>query len=222
MRPKRIFIVRHGQSQGNHDQKTHETVPDYKIELTETGVQQAKDVGNILRGQIGTDKVAFYVSPYARTRQTLHEIKKSFNLTQIDRIREDPRLREQEWGHLRAAEVTHAIDTERQSYGTFFFRIPDGESGADVYDRASGFLDTFYRDVSKDYFPQNVVIVTHGFTLRVLLMRWLHWTVEQFHELSNPANCSIFELRPDDSPEGRDRYKLITKFPIKSETPSAR
>ena len=219
MRPERIFIVRHGQSQGNVDQKTHETVPDYKIELTAKGIKQAKSAGTKLAKMIGDERIACYVSPYKRTRQTLSGITTAFKSSQIERIREDPRLREQEWGHLRAAEKTDAIDVERQAYGTFFYRIPDGESGADVYDRAAGFLGTLYRDFQRPSYPKNVLIVTHGFTLRVLLMRWLHWTVEEFHELANPPNCSIFELVTDPDPLYTGPYSLVKPFPKKGEIP---
>ena len=31
-----------------------------------------------------------------------------------------------------------------EEYGKFYFRIPDGESGADVYDRQKAFLNTLY------------------------------------------------------------------------------
>lgn len=221
MKPKRIFFVRHGQSQGNVDQKTHETIPDYKIPLTDVGLHQARDAGLRLRAILNKDplytagfgRLAFYTSPYIRTRQTLTEFQKAFLPSQIERTREDPRLREQEWGHLRAAEATDAIDVERQAYGTFFYRIPDGESGADVYDRCSGFLDTIHRDFEHEMYPEDVVVITHGFTMRVMLKRWLHWTVEQFHELANPANCSIYCIERDDSEQGRRRYQLVGDFP---------
>ncbi len=257
MKPDRIFIVRHGQSQGNLDQRTHETVPDYKIPLTPEGATQAQAAGREIASRINGQSIACYVSPYLRTRQTLSALSTEFRQPgyidradkrrldldldcrryldvadkkddkiwipgQVERVREDPRLREQEWGHLRAAEVTDAIDAERQAYGTFFYRIPDGESGADVYDRATGFLATIYRDFEQTWYPKNVLIVTHGFTLRVLLMRWLHWTVEEFHELANPPNCSIFELVRDDTFEGRGRYQISKPFPKKGEIPHAK
>ena len=50
-----------------------------------------------------------------------------------------PRLREQEWGHLRTLEDCIEIEKLRDDYGTFYFRIPDGEGAADVYDRVSDF-----------------------------------------------------------------------------------
>ena len=54
---------------------------------------------------------------------------------------------------------------------SFYYRIPDGESGADVYDRVSTFLETLYRDFAKPDYPENTIIVTHGMTLRLFFMR---------------------------------------------------
>ena len=34
------------------------------------------------------------------------------------------------------------IIQERDGFPTFYYRIPDGESGVDVYDRMSSFLET--------------------------------------------------------------------------------
>ncbi|CAN5494405.1 hypothetical protein BH10BDE1_BH10BDE1_23480 [soil metagenome] len=88
---------------------------------------------------------------------------------------------------------------DRDSYGTFYFRIPDGESCADVYDRVTTFLETLHRDFDKSEFAENVVLVTHGMMMRLFLMRWFHWTVEEFEKVANPANCGIWvmELQPD-------------------------
>jgi hypothetical protein len=32
-------------------------------------------------------------------------------------------------------------------------------------------------------------------TLRMFLMRWFHWTVEEFETLRNPKNCEIVEMK---------------------------
>lgn len=37
----------------------------------------------------------------------------------------------------------------------------------------------------------NLVIVSHGVTMRVFLMRWFKWTTEQFEKLYNPHNCEV-------------------------------
>ncbi len=61
-------------------------------------------------------------------------------------------------------------------------RFPSGESVADVYDRLTAFQERLVRDLAGGRFRSNtgVVLVTHGLTLRAFLMRWLHWTMDEF------------------------------------------
>jgi broad specificity phosphatase PhoE len=86
--------------------------------------------------------------------------------------------------------------------------LPNGESGADVYDRVSDFFGTLHRDFEKEDYPQHAVIITHGMTIRTFLMRWFHWTVEQFEECANPANCQILVLEKG----GDGKYHLLTEL----------
>ena len=88
-------------------------------------------------------------------------------------------------------EELRRIRKERIAFSTFYYRLPDGESGADVYDRVSTFLETLHRDFTKSNFPDNALIVTHGLTLRIFLMRWFHWTVEHFEKIRNPRNGEV-------------------------------
>ena len=122
---------------------------------------------------------------------------------------EDPRLREQEWsGDFRAKlENYDRLEKRRDSYGHFYFRIKGGESCADVFDRVSDFLNTLHRDFEKRDFPRNAIIVTHGMTMRLFLMRWFHWTVEEFEVVANPLNCEhyLMERNLHD-----DQFKLVT------------
>jgi broad specificity phosphatase PhoE len=194
------------------------TVPDYKIPLTEVGKQQSVEAGKLLRGKLQfggflRDRLAVYVSPYLRTRETWQNMKLGMDVPSynIEREREDPRLREQEWGNLGTSGGSEKVEFDRNNYGTFFFRIPLGESGADVYDRCTGFLDTLYRDFENPEFPRNVLIVLHGFSLRVLLMRWLHLTVEEFETMKNPDNCQMFQLHKYDG----KHYRLTEPYPKK-------
>lgn len=220
-KPSRIFLVRHGESQGNVDRAIHATVPDWKIELTARGRDQAYQAGRTLSEELPrttevrrTHTLGVYTSPYRRTLDTWVSMRGALCPETIDVsfVKEDLRLREQEWGALRAYEPRRwaDIEAERDAYGSLFWRFPQGESGCDVADRLSTFLDTLHRDFEKPDFPDNVLIVTHGYTLRVLLMRWLHWSVERFHVLKNPANASIWELRR--GPDGR--YALVGDFPV--------
>ena len=210
MKPKRIILIRHGESQGNVDKQHYEEVPDYALNLTKRGVQQAQEAGRIIKKVIGNEKLSVYVSPFFRTRQTFLEIRKSIEKN-IVRAIEDPRIREQEWGHLRPIDENEEIKKERDEYSTFYFRIPDGESGADVYDRMSTFMETLHRDFRKRDFPRNCLIVTHGMTLRLFLMKWFHWTVEEFENGHNPKNCQIVIMEK----KSNDKYELTTKLKMR-------
>lgn len=204
MKPDRIFIVRHGESIGNVDRNIYSNVPDYALELTPKGREQARNVGKELKKIIGDRTVQFYVSPFFRTLQTYLGIVQSFP---CKKLYIDPRLREQEWGHLRIGDYED-IQNYRDSYGHFYYRFPDGESCADVFDRVSDFTGTMNRDFNKENFPRNAIIVTHGMTTRLLVMRWFHVSVEEFETWSNPANCGYVLLeRQEDG-----KFALKTKM----------
>lgn len=211
MKPLRITFIRHGESVGNVNPQAHATIPDHRLDLTALGRQQAEAAGRSFAATLKGDRVAVYCSTFARTRQTFESFRTGLPSNCIHSIKEDLRLREQEWGHLRPVRATRKIERERDAFGPLYFRIPDGESGADVYDRCSGFLDTLHRDFAKKDFPRRVLIVTHGMTLRILIMRWLHLSPEEFHRMKNPKNCEMFDLLL-----GRNRkYSLAHRFPTK-------
>ena len=90
---------------------------------------------------------------------------------------------------------------ERKQYSRFFYRFENGESSADVYDRVTVFEDHLVRDMQAGRFrpDDNVVIVTHGLTLRVFLTRWFHWTVVDSERVGNPANCQPLVLERRDA-----------------------
>jgi len=141
--PKRIILVRHGESQGNRDGSAYATTPDYKIPLTPHGIDQAKLAGAQIRHVISDGgsslnwKVYFYVSPYERTRSTLREIGRSIPRERIIGVREECRVREQDFGNFQEEQRMKAIKETRERFGRFFYRFPEGESAADVYDRVS-------------------------------------------------------------------------------------
>jgi len=47
---------------------------------------------------------------------------------------------------------------ERADYGRFFYRIPNGESAADAYDRISGFNESLWRQFGEDDFASVCVL----------------------------------------------------------------
>jgi hypothetical protein len=87
---------------------------------------------------------------------------------------------------------------ERADYGHFFYRIPDGESAADAYDRISGFNESLWRSFGEEDFASVCVLVTHGLMTRVFLMKWYHFSVEYFEDLRNVNHCEfvVMKLNP--------------------------
>jgi broad specificity phosphatase PhoE len=212
MKPDIIILLRHGESQFKLDINTHQRVPDYAIKLTALGLKQARAAGQAIDAILRHGSaIQFYVSPYWRTRQTYREVAKVLRRHQ-QKYYEDPRLREQEWGddYVRAnGPRDHAqIERQRDRYGHFYYPLPGGESCANVYDRVSDMVGTMHRDFEKPDFPRNVIVVTHGMTMRVILMRWFHLTVEQFERLGNPVNCEFYLLRRRLL---GDKYELVTE-----------
>ncbi|MEU4149553.1 histidine phosphatase family protein [Streptomyces sp. NPDC026659] len=187
-RPRRIILVRHGESTGNVDDSVYEREPDHALALTGRGRRQAEHTGERLREIVGDEPVSVYVSPYRRTHETLD----SFHLDPARiRVREEPRLREQDWGNWQERDDVRLQKAYRDAYGHFFFRFPQGESGADVYDRVGGFLESLFRSFEEPDHPPNVLLVTHGLAMRLFCMRWFHWTVSEFESLSNPGNAEM-------------------------------
>lgn len=209
MKPNKIFLIRHGQSEGNVNKSIYVEKPDYAVHLTEIGRKQASDTGKELSRMLRGEQVKFYISPFWRTRETAVEIEKWFDPWQVVRSYEDPRLREQEWGHKSGVAFQMEWERERDAYGHFYWRFPDGESCADVYDRISDFLNTMFRDFQKDDYPGNAIIITHGMAMRLFLMRWFHYTVEKFEAIKNPKNAAWYLLEKQDD----DHYKLMTELP---------
>ncbi|KAK6935424.1 Histidine phosphatase superfamily, clade-1 [Dillenia turbinata] len=206
-RPRRLILVRHGESEGNVDETVYTRIADPKIGLTKKGIVEAEECGRSIREMIEKDgaddwKIYFYVSPYRRTLETLQALGRAFERSRITGVREEPRLREQDFGNFQDRERMRVEKAIRLRYGRFFYRFPDGESAADVYDRITGFRETLKADIDIGRFQppdarnpnMNIVIVSHGLTLRVFLMRWYKWTVHQFERLNNLGNGKMIVM----------------------------
>ncbi|KAL2170881.1 hypothetical protein VTG60DRAFT_4284 [Thermothelomyces hinnuleus] len=224
-RPRLIILIRHAQSEGNKNRDIHQTIPDHRVKLTPEGWQQAYDAGRRLRALLREDDTLhFFTSPYRRTRETTEGILTT--LTSDDpepspfkrdkiKVYEEPRLREQDFGNFQpcSAEMERMWQ-ERADYGHFFYRIPNGESAADAYDRISGFNESLWRQFGEDDFASVCVLVTHGLMSRIFLMKWYHFSVEYFEDLRNVNHCEFLIMRRNDE---NGKYILENKLRTWSE-----
>jgi broad specificity phosphatase PhoE len=148
---------------------------------------------------IAGESVHFIMSPYVRTVETFHGILDSIvPVAQFAHIEdeserlklwyralrerkvswhEDARIREQDFGNFQEPVKMRQYKRDRYRYGSFYYRFPHGESCSDVYDRCSTFLDSLWRSFEAKK-SDNYVIVAHGATLRVLLMRYFRCASE--------------------------------------------
>ncbi|KAL2134640.1 hypothetical protein VTI74DRAFT_11297 [Chaetomium olivicolor] len=227
-RPRLIILIRHAQSEGNKNRDIHQTIPDHRVKLTQEGWQQAYEAGRRLRAMLRPDDTLhFFTSPYRRTRETTEGILATLTSDEPEtspfkrdkiKVYEEPRLREQDFGNFQpcSAEMERMWQ-ERADYGHFFYRIPNGESAADAYDRISGFNESLWRQFGEDDFASVCVLVTHGLMSRVFLMKWYHFSVEYFEDLRNVNHCEFLIMRRNDAGKYILENKLRTWSELKRE-----
>lgn len=195
---KNIYIVRHGESNGNiKNVDSGNYVIDTSIELTEKGILQAKQTGVKLNDVLGKKKIAIWFSPFKRTKQTTAAI-----IDKLSDIRfslyESPWLAEQDFGDFdfqfydKWEEISpHSRYINKARYedstGRFFARLENGENMLDVYNRMSLFVTN---KLEKSKYKDNI-IVTHGNASRALVMYLLNRPIEDYYYSEVPKNASI-------------------------------
>jgi 2,3-bisphosphoglycerate-dependent phosphoglycerate mutase len=142
-----------------------------------------------------------WTSPYLRARQT-SELIKAHSQGFVTDIRENILLVEQQFGLFEGADwysgsLDDAFPRELEFYqkaaafgGRFWAQVPLGESRFQVCQRVYLSFGTLHRDARR-HGINNVIIVSHGVTLRSFMQMWLHLTPEWFEEEPNPPNASI-------------------------------
>ena len=84
--------------------------------------------------------------------------------------------------------------------GRFYYRRPNAESSADVFDRVSAFWDTLLGEgptsllMDRPDKYDTALLVTHGLTIRLLLMAVFQWSVWTFESVYNLGNCEHITL----------------------------
>lgn len=154
----------------SENREIHQTTPDHRVKLTPDGWAQAHDAGRRLRKLLRPDDtIQFFTSPYRRTRETTDGILQTLTSDQASepspfrrhdiKVYEEPRLREQDFGNFQpCSDEMERMWMERADYGHFFYRIPNGESAADAYDRVSGFNESLWRQFGDDDFASVCVL----------------------------------------------------------------
>jgi 2,3-bisphosphoglycerate-dependent phosphoglycerate mutase len=182
--PDRLWLVRHGQSQGNVARDAaHEAglsvieldTRDVDVPLSELGRAQAEAAGRWFAALPEDERPEVLLSsPYVRARQTAEAICNAGGLAGGAKPTiVDERLREREFGvfdGLTTRGIREQYPTEadhRAKMGKFYHRPPGGESWADVILRLRSVLNT----INLQYADRRVLVVCHQVV--VLCMRYV-------------------------------------------------
>jgi len=210
-----VWLVRHGQSQGNVARDAADEVGAHEIDiemrdvdvpLSVLGVEQAKAAGRWFAALPRDERPEIVLaSPYVRAKQTAQIICDQGALSGGKaRTIIDERLREREFGifdRLTTAGIRHKFPEEaahRRRLGKFYHRPPGGESWADVILRLRSMLNT----INLHYCDRRVLVVCHQVV--VLCFRYILEELDEAQILSvdkqaDVLNCGIaaYDFEPD-------------------------
>lgn len=191
MKPITIYLIRHGQSEGNVNTQVYYDKNDCDIELTVVGHFQSLAAGAELARSIGHRAPRIICSPYMRAKQTASGIYSVLAEDFTPSLQEEVLLREREWGSLRT--VVDNRHLKREEHFNFYYRAECGESFADAYQRVVLFFQDLTLQRLRDPLDDRpIVIVSHGEWIRLALMYLDGHTVEYFTvNRKNPKNCVI-------------------------------
>ena len=241
--PRRLWIVRHGESTGNvarqaaMDAGLSEINIDHRdidVPLSALGEEQATALGRwFARNSAKGIPEVVLASPYARAHRTAQLIAENGGFADAEFIL-DERLREKEFGildRLTTAGILEKYPEQaqfRSLLGKFYHRPPAGESWCDVVLRLRSLLDT----VGLHHSGQDVLIVSHQVVvlcLRYVLERLSEEQILAIDHEGDVANCSITQYRFEEG--GRrggdlvlERYNFVAPLqedgaPVTAEPP---
>ena len=213
--PERIYLVRHGQSQGNvaRDKANaagHSVIEldvrDVDVPLSELGIRQAMAAGQWFAELPHQERPEVILSsPYLRARQTATAICDAGALAG-DKAKStiDERLREREFGvfdGLTTRGIREKYPEEaahRTKMGKFYHRPPGGESWADVILRLRSMLNT----INLHYCDRRVLVVCHQVVVlcfRYILEELDEQAILKIDKEAEVLNCGIaqYDFEPD-------------------------
>jgi len=205
--PERLWLVRHGQSQGNVARDAADEagahvididMRDVDVPLSRLGEDQARAAGRWFAALPKSERPELILSsPYVRAKQTAALICEQGALAGgAARTIVDERLREREFGifdRLTTAGIRHKFPEEaahRRRLGKFYHRPPGGESWADVVLRLRSMLNT----INLHYCDRRVLVVCHQVVVlcfRYILEELDEAAILSIDKQSEVLNCGI-------------------------------
>jgi 2,3-bisphosphoglycerate-dependent phosphoglycerate mutase len=171
-----LHLVRHGETPGNAERRFQK--PD--VPLSDLGRQQAAAVAETLASSTRASLILH--SDYARTVETAMIINRRLALPLVP----EPALRERNFGYARGQLYADIGEEVMAQWRQPRFRIPEGESWADVFER----VDAFMRKLRTEPPGDELILVTHGGTMNVMLKHLEGCIIDDF-VLAPLENCAV-------------------------------
>ncbi len=156
----KIYLVRHGQSEGNRNK----VFQDPKSPLSKEGLKQAENVAKRLE-KIKIDLI--FASPYTRADMTAQAISKKLGL----KVEYWPDLHEIKRPKELIGKTIHSPEAKAfekrlsNNYQNLDAKSVDEENFSELKSRAQKILD----HLSKNHLQQNVLLVSHATTIKTIV-----------------------------------------------------
>lgn len=177
---RRIFVLRHGQTQFNAEQKLqgHCNSP-----LTDKGLAQARSVGTALSGYLGERTYRVYASPLGRAVQTATIVCEQVGHCASE-IVQDERLKEFALGEWEQRTIPSLVAEQPDllSQSDWYLQAPQSESYQSVKARLLSWLNELPED-------GDVVVVSHALTGAALRGALMDMSYEQVWEQDLPQDA---------------------------------
>ena len=224
--PRRLDVIRHGQSAGNVADDAARAgglevldlaTRDMDVPLSDLGCEQAAALGSWFAG-VAPDLVVS--SPYRRAVDTARLALDAAGAADTA-IRLDDRLREREFGILdrltrTGIEARHPDQAAARTFlGKLYHRPPGGESWVDVAER----VRSFYRDLRLDHPGEHVVVVAHQAV--VLLFRYVLEDLTEAEVLAVDAESDVANTGVTTYEGDGESMPRLTTFNDSSHLPAA-
>lgn len=184
----RLFLVRHGATQLSTEDRFAGATD---VELSEEGIFQAERLAE----RLADDNIkAVYSSPLKRTMHTAKILAKPYGLTPIvqDGLRE---IDHGHWEGMRRADVEAQFPEEYAAWeeDPYTFSPAGGENGVSVIARSLPII----REIVVQHHGENVLIVSHKATLRLLISSMLGFDGRGYRDRldQSPASLNVLDFK---------------------------
>jgi broad specificity phosphatase PhoE len=199
----RIFLIRHGFSEGNQDFANYGIHGDPQIKLTPLGWAQAIRAGQFLAAYLqqnpAQQPVHIFSSTYRRARETtaglLHGAGGALD---AQNLRMNSRLVEMDFGYVTECKTPQERAQKMPLEAAFYdaARNRDKYCAMDVQHRLGPFIDQLRREAA-EHNQQDVIIVAHGITLVAFMLEYLELDPHHYEQFADIENTSIFVIEGD-------------------------